>query len=110
MKIRTHVAIGCALSLHLPIIYVPLFLVGNIFPDADWRLGMDHRGISHCLTLWGGLCLLSFLFSGGLAGFFFLGCLTHSAADFLTPMGVPLLPFGERVSLQKRYTGKKKLI
>lgn len=103
---RTHVALGVVSILplisHVNLLYIPVGLIGAVFPDYDYKVGLKHRGITHTL-----LCLLittgaMFIISPQLSLIWGICYLTHLAGDSITKTGIPAF-----YPVSKKYYGLK---
>lgn len=104
---KTHFAVGCAATSLLVAtqIVTPIGIVGVLgatAPDIDYRIGLEHRTITHSLlALVVSSALISFL-NLDIAIAWFINYLLHLICDSFTKTGVPFLyPF-----IEKRYGPK----
>jgi inner membrane protein len=107
MKIKTHVAVGVAVTLPLVGMFnliAFLGIIGNVAPDFDVILRIKHRTLTHSLLMLFVTTLLIFLFNYQIAVVWSLNYFTHLFLDSCTKTGTPFLfPF------KKRYYGLKKI-
>jgi inner membrane protein len=101
MMKKTHIAIATVSILpflnHISLLCIPLGLIGSVFPDYDFILGLKHRGITHTLVALMVTTGSVMLFSFDTAVIWSIAYFTHLIADSFTKMGVPLLyPFNQK--------------
>ena len=113
MKWQTHrlIGVGVALICDAGIVAAAISYLGSTLPDVvegkppqegafffgrgmkNWR--KNHRGTSHWFGWYLGLAFAGFYYDPIFA-WLGIGAMTHLAADAVTPMGVPLLPFSKK--------------
>lgn len=99
MMRKTHIAIGCVATSILIIntSIQPLAVIGilgSTFPDIDYKIGLEHRTITHSILMLILSSLLVVFFNKDIALVWFVNYSLHLIADSFTKMGVPFLyPF-----------------
>lgn len=103
---KTHIALGIVSILplvgHVNLLYIPFGLIGAVFPDYDYMVGLKHRGITHTLLLLMITTAVMLIFSPQLALIWGISYLTHLVGDSITKTGIPAL-----YPLSKKYYGLK---
>ena len=103
---KTHIALGVVSVLpvvsHVNLIYIPIGLIGSIFPDYDILLGLKHRWITHNFVALAVTTFFTLFISQDLAITWGLCYFSHLFADSLTKMGIPAL-----YPISKKYYGLK---
>lgn len=94
MTKKTHIITGFIAT--LPILYVCPFysilgILGATLPDIDYKIGIEHRTITHSLLALFSSTLLILVFNKYIALAFFISYSTHLLLDSCTKMGVPFL-------------------
>lgn len=103
---RTHIALGVVSILPLigrvNLIYIPFGLIGAVFPDYDYKIGLKHRGITHTFLFLILSAAVMLIISPQLALIWGISYLTHLIGDSITKTGIPAL-----YPLSKKYYGLK---
>jgi inner membrane protein len=103
---KTHIALGIVSILpligHVNLLYIPFGLIGAVFPDYDYKVGLKHRGITHTLLALIVSSAAMLIVSPQLALIWGISYSTHLAGDSITKMGIPAL-----YPLNKKYYGLK---
>lgn len=97
MTKKTHifVAAACVMPFTGPgtLMYIPTAVLGGIFPDFDFWLGLEHRTVTHSTIAMAFLSMFMYFTASNKmwALCFAIGYLSHLLLDSLTVMGVPWL-------------------
>ncbi len=106
MMKRTHMAIGLAATIPL-IVIEPISVIGALgstVPDWDYKLGIEHRTITHSLLFLGLTTGIVRILNLHTALVWFICYGLHLVADSFTKMGTPYL-----YPWNKKYYGLKKI-
>jgi inner membrane protein len=103
---KTHIALGVVSILpligHVNLLYIPFGLIGAIFPDFDYMVGLKHRGITHTFLFLIVSTVAMLIISPQLALIWCISYFTHLAGDSITKTGIPAL-----YPASKKYYGLK---
>lgn len=106
MTKKTHIAVAaaCVIPFTTPgtLIFIPSAILGGVFADFDFMLGLEHRTVTHSfLAMFFMSMFVYFTVSNKMIALCFLiGYASHLILDSLTVMGVPwLYPNPRRYSL-----------
>ena len=97
---KTHVIAGILIAApiikHTGLISV-IGLLGSTAPDIDYRIGLEHRTITHSILVLAISTLFIYLIHPGAAAVWGLTYLSHLVLDSLTISGVPFMyPFNKK--------------
>lgn len=106
MTLRTHLLAGTAVAgagIAPSLMDGAALVLGSAAPDlvemaTPW---IPHRRVAHAAVL----MIPMFLVQEPTLTWFALGCMLHLVLDALTPMGVPLIPFGRHYRVMRLETG-----